>query len=126
MPANGQFSRIAKQKYGYRPDDRRSGLMQLFDTMIPVVTEKIRFVSDQHPYYKSILRDYYPNALYKQIKGSKRYVAGQDELQKRGKDLLFYINYTLAMCRTNIKSPDAKILVYHQRFGAISISFSDL
>tara|TARA_B100000941_G_scaffold271849_1_gene230896 strand:+ start:29 stop:916 length:888 start_codon:yes stop_codon:yes gene_type:complete len=122
MPATGYLSRIAKQKYGYRPDDRVTGLMQLFEIMKPVVTQKTRFLSDQHPYYKSILRAYYPNAPYKQIKGSKSCVAGQGELKKRGKDPLFYINHTLAMCRANINrlirktwctTKDPAQLVYH-------------
>ena len=57
-----------------------------------------------------------------QIKGSKCCVAGQGELKKRGKDPLFYINHTLAMCRANINrlirktwctTKDPAQLVYH-------------
>ena len=122
MPATGHLSRIAIKKYGYRPDNRRAGLRQLFATIKPVVTEKTRFLSDQHPYYKSILRTYYPNAPYNQMKGAKSCVAGQGELKKRGKDPLFYINHTLAMCRANINrlirktwctTKDPAQLVYH-------------
>ena len=122
MPATGHLSHIAKKKYGYRPDDRISGLIQLFKTIKPVVTQKTSFLSDKHPYYKPVLRYFYPDATYKQVKGSKSCVAGQGELKKRGKDPLFYINHTLAMLRANVNrlirktwctTKDPAQLIYH-------------
>ena len=122
MPATGHLSQIAKKKYGYRADDRITGLIALFESIKPVVTAKTTFLSDKHPYYKSVLRYFYPDAPYKQIKGSKSCVAGQGELKKRGKDPLFYINHTLAMLRANINrlirktwctTKDPTQLIYH-------------
>ena len=101
-PASGQLAKIAYKKYGFRPDKRRQALMQLFEQIKPTVHTNTRFSSDKHPYYKQIVKHYYPNAIYRQVKGSKACVAGQGELKKAGKDPLFCINHTFAMLRANI------------------------
>ena len=76
--------------------------MQLFEQINPTVHINTRFSSDKHPYYKHIVRRYYPNATYRQVKGSKACVAGQGEIKKASKDPLFCINHTFAMLRDNI------------------------
>ena len=53
--------------------------MQLFEQINPTVHINTRFSSDKHPYYKHIVRRYYPNATYRQVKGSKACVAGQGD-----------------------------------------------
>ena len=101
-PASGHLAKIAYKKYGYRPDTRRQALMKLFERIKPSVHSKTYFSSDKHPYYKQIVRHYYPNAPYRQVKGATACVAGQGELKKAGKDPLFCINHTFAMLRANI------------------------
>ena len=101
-PASGHLAKIAYKKYGYRPDTRRQALMKLFERIKPSVHSKTCFSSDKHPYYKQIVRHYYPNAPYRQMKGATACVAGQGELKKAGKDPLFCINHTFAMLRANI------------------------
>ena len=122
MPATGHLSKIAYKKYGYRPDCRRDGLRSLFTQIKPSVGKKTTFHSDQHPYYKPLLKHYYPSSPYVQSKGSKASIAGQGELKKHYKDPLYAINHTLAMLRANINrlirrtwctTKDPTRLVYH-------------
>ena len=49
-------------------------------------------------YVMSILRDYYPNALYKQMKGSKGCVAGQGELKNAVKTVILHQPYACDVC----------------------------
>ena len=122
MPATGHLAKIAYKKYGPRVDTRRQGLSALFEQIKPRIGPKTTFRSDQHPYYKSLLKRYFPQASYTQIKGSKACIAGQGELKKTHKDPLFAINHTLAMLRANINrlirktwctTKDPTRLIYH-------------
>ena len=122
MPATGHLAKIAYRKYGFRPDNRQEGLKRLFQQIKPLVSSKTTFHSDQHPYYKPIIEQYFPNADYTQSKGAKGCVSGQGELKKQGRDPLFCINHTLAMLRANVNrlirktwctTKDPTRLIYH-------------
>ncbi len=102
MPATGHLAKISRKKYGIRPDDRQEKLRNLFDTIKKTLSKKPLIRSDQHPYYKPIIKDFFPTALYKQTKGEKSAITGQGELKKQFNDPLFCINHTLAMLRANI------------------------
>lgn len=102
MPATGYLAAISRKKYGYRPDQRRKGLQRLFEEIRDVISEKARFLSDEHPYYGDLIRKHFKKARHRQVKGAKSAVTGQGELKKKVKDPLFYINHTLAMLRANI------------------------
>jgi hypothetical protein len=51
---------------------------------------------------KEVVREFFPDADYKQYKGEKAMIAGLGELKKNGRDPLFAINHTCAMLRANI------------------------
>ena len=102
MPATGHLAVISRKKYGKRPDHRREGLRQLFRQILSSVSPNLHISSDEHPYYKPIVDDLFPNAVYTQSKGEKAAITGQGELKKKHRDPLFSINHTLAMLRANI------------------------
>ena len=102
MPATGHLAAISRKKYGYRPDHRQKGLRRLFKQIASHVNHQTLLVSDEHPYYKPIIKRLFPNTPYSQFKSDKATVSGQGELKKQARDPLFYINHTLAMLRANI------------------------
>ena len=122
MPATGHLAKISYKKYGYRPDNRMQGLMNLFEQIKPLVSSKTTFKSDEHPYYKPLVNHCFPSSPYIQTKGCKATISGQGELKKQFRDPLFHINHTLAMLRANINrlirrtwctTKDPARLVYH-------------
>ena len=102
MPATGHLSKISRQKYDYRPDHRREGVLKLLRKMKPMMHAHVQILSDFCPFYASAVKEVFPQASHHQVLGEKACVAGQGELKKVGKDPLFYINHTLAMLRANI------------------------
>ncbi|RAP32878.1 transposase [Candidatus Marinamargulisbacteria bacterium SCGC AG-439-L15] len=102
MPATGHLASISRKKYGRRPDCRRAGLLQLFQTLQGFLGDKITIRSDECCYYNSVVKTCFPKAIYHQFKGQKSTVSGQGELKKIYRDPLFSINHTFAMLRANI------------------------
>ena len=102
MPATGYLAAVSRKKYGHRPDFRCSGLSALFTSLANKVSKNVQIHSDQHPFYKPIVKAIFPYANYHQSKDVKAAVTGQGELKKKQNDPLFCINHTLAMLRANI------------------------
>ena len=102
MPATGHLAKISRKKYGKRPDDRLKGMRQLFDYLSRQLSSDISISSDECPFYKSVVKKYFPTANYNQYFGKKECVAGQGELKKTSFDPIFSINHTFAMMRANI------------------------
>ena len=102
MPASGHLAELARKKYGFREDNRKKGLKRLFKSISKTLKSSPRIQSDEHPYYKPLIKRHFPHARYSQSKGDKAAVTGQGELKKNKRDPLFYINHTLAMLRANI------------------------
>jgi len=102
MPATGHLASISRKKYGYRKDFRIHEMCNLFNQLKESLSPTISIRSDECPYYKPIVKAYFPKADYTQFKGKKGAVAGQGELKKGWRDPLFSINHTFAMLRANI------------------------
>ncbi len=102
IPADGHLARLARKKYGYRPNDRDKGLDLLFKVLKPVVSPKAKIMSDEWSTYPRHVRKYFPEADYEQVKGERGSVAGQGELKKVKFDPLFSLNHTCAMFRANV------------------------
>jgi len=102
MPATGHLAKLSRKKYGYRPDKRRMGLKKLFESVQNVTAKNVKITSDKHPYYRPLIQQKLPGVYHEQYEGKKATIAGQGELKKAGRDQLFAINHTLAMCRANI------------------------
>lgn len=102
VPASGHLAALARKKYGWREDNRKEGLKRLFKSISNTLIHAPKIQSDEHPYYKPLVKRFFPDANYSQTKGEKAAVTGQGELKKKKRDPLFYINHTLAMLRANI------------------------
>ena len=102
MPAKGLLAKIAKEKYGYRPDERVQGIKRLLGKIQGNVHERAEIKSDQNPLYPSLIKRFYPKSTHKAIKGVRGSSTGQGELKKIGFDPLFSLNHTCAMMRANI------------------------
>jgi len=102
MPATGHLAKIARKKYGFRPDQRQAGLKALFSNIKSSLATTLSIDSDQHPYYLPLVKQFFKQASYRQSKGEKAAISGQGELKKKVRDPLFTINHTLAMLRANI------------------------
>ncbi|AUN99479.1 hypothetical protein C0V70_15460 [Bacteriovorax stolpii] len=102
IPAFGHLASLSRQKYGKRKSYHKESMMKLFEKITPVVSPYAEIKSDEHRIYKEVVREFFPNADYKQYKGEKAMIAGLGELKKNGRDPLFAINHTCAMLRANI------------------------
>ena len=102
MPATGHLAKIARKKYGYRPDHRKKNMEKLFKRLQKLLKSDCVIHSDEHPFYEKRVRKYFPKARYNQFKGAKSCIAGQGELKKLRFDPLFSINHTFGMLRANI------------------------
>ena len=102
MPATGHLAKKSRKKYGVRPDERIKKLRSLFKELRQKVSPTIQLASDECPFYKGVVSDYFPRATYTQFKGKKGCVTGQGELKKTGFDWLFSVNHTFAMMRSDV------------------------
>ena len=102
MPATGHLAKIAKKKYGKRPDERLRGMRDLFNGLCQQLNSNIAISSDECPFYNGVVKKYFPRANYTQYQGKKGCVSGQGELKKTAFDPIFTINHTFAMMRANI------------------------
>lgn len=102
MPAKGHLAKVARIKYGPRPDERPEGWDQFFASLRPIVSPHAKWLSDQNPHYPRHLLQHHPDALHACVKGQRGCIAGQGELKKVGFDPLFSLNHTCAMLRANL------------------------
>ena len=97
MPATGHLSHIAKKKYGYRPDDRISGLIQLFKTIKPVVTQKQAFYQINTLITNLFYVIFIPMQLTSKLKAQKG--ALQDKVSlKSVVEILYFISIIPWLC----------------------------
>ena len=107
MPAKGPLATIARKKYGKRVNERVKGLRALMESIVPRLANQVTLLSDMCPFYARAV----DHALgknrglaisYRQVKGRKGCVSGQEELKKTGRDPLFSLNHTCAMFRAHV------------------------
>jgi len=102
MPAKGLLSKKSLDKYGKRPDHRRSGWKRLLKQLSPFIHQEAKLSSDQNPLYPSVIKRFLPKAPHTRHKSRKGCVVGQGELKRGGFDPLFSLNHTAAMYRANV------------------------
>ncbi len=102
MPAKGPLARIAKKKYGLRPDFRAKAISELFRETKSFIAPVPQIVSDQNPRYPRLIKKQWSDARHITVKGRRSCIVGQGELKKVGFDPLFSLNHTAAMLRANI------------------------
>ena len=102
IPAFGHLADIARKKYGPRKDNHAQKLRELFSEVAPLISREVVIKSDEHKFYPSAIREFFPRSKHLQFKSERGCIAGQGELKKVGFDPLFVINHTCAMLRANI------------------------
>jgi hypothetical protein len=102
MPATGHLAKIARKKYGYRPDHRRKTLDLLLSSLKPRISAQALISTDEKTLYRPLVRRHFPEAVHKTYKGRRGCVVGQGELKRGGFDPIFSLNQTAAMLRANI------------------------
>jgi hypothetical protein len=102
MPAKGPLAEKAREKYGFRPDLRSSGLDAVLKRVKTYVDPSCIITSDQNPNYPRIIRKNFGNSTHLAVKGRRGCIVGQGELKKIGFDPLFSLNHTCAMFRANV------------------------
>ena len=102
IPAKGRLAKISRKKYGYRPNEAAFVIPDLFgklSKLLPCV-EKVK--SDDKPYYRPLVRTYFPKARHETVEGGQSCIAGQGELKQKGFDPIFELNHTAAMFRDHV------------------------
>lgn len=102
MPATGLLAAIARKRYGPRDDDRAATIREVLTRLKDVVTPNVNVLTDRCTLYPSAVRECWPEALHKTVKGRRGCVVGQGELKRGGFDPLFALNHTAAMVRANM------------------------
>jgi hypothetical protein len=102
IPAKGHLAKIARKKYGQRPNNGGKARHRLFKRAKSWIDPKAEFCSDESPMYPKVLKLHFPKSHHIGFKGIRGCVTGQGELKKTAYDPLFSINHTFAMLRANI------------------------
>jgi len=102
MPAKGVLAKIARKKYGPRPDERPEARKRLFERIKPHVHPTAVIKSDQNPHYPDDVKRVFSQATHKTYKGRRGCVVGQGELKRGGFDPLFSLNHTCAKTRADM------------------------
>ena len=102
MPAKGRLSRVSRQKYGPRKDERSQGWNKLLKNLKRHVTKDVCITSDENPHYPRHIKKHYPKCTHTQVPGGRGAITGQGELRKKAYDPMFALNHTCAMLRANL------------------------
>lgn len=102
IPAKGLLAKIARKKYGFRPNDAPKNRHALFKKATEYLPQYSVFSSDCHKHYPYLISKYFPKGRHIGHPGKRGCVTGQGELKKVGFDPLFNINHTFAMFRANV------------------------
>jgi hypothetical protein len=102
MPASGLLAKRAREKYGYRPDERKYARHKLFKSIQNLVDPFAEIKSDANPHYPALVKELFPHAIHKQYMGKRGSLGGQGELKKVKFDPLYSLNHTCAKMRADI------------------------
>ena len=102
IPANGLLADKSRRKYGKRKSEHFKELNELFKEIKGCVDPLALIRSDEHMFYRPVVKRYFPLAAHEQTKGGRGCIAGQGELKKLNYDPLFMLNHTFAMMRDGI------------------------
>ena len=102
IPSFGHLAALSRKKYGKRISSHKEKLHELFEKISLTIDKSALIESDEHHYYGGVIKQFFPEADFRQYKGGRGCVSGQGELKKLHFDPLFKINHTCAMLRANI------------------------
>lgn len=102
IPAFGHLAEKSVKKYGRRKGRHKEGLRALFKNIQDVVAKNALIESDEHKFYPSFVKEFFPASTHHRYRGGRGCVAGQGELKRLNYDPLFTLNHNFAMLRANI------------------------
>ena len=108
IKAKGHLSLISQKKYGFREDERKKVISQIFEVLSKNYHRVPKTITtDSHPLYAKLIRKYFPLTQHIQI-NSAELVKKKKELmylaeRKRVFDPLFIVNQRCAMLRSDIR-----------------------
>jgi hypothetical protein len=102
MKAKGLLAKKAKEKYGFRKDERKKNLNLMLGKLKELSPRPSLIKSDMCPHYPAPVQKIFPESYHQVFKGRRGCVVGQGELKAGGFDPLFSLNHTAAMLRANV------------------------
>lgn len=102
MPAKGPLAKIARRRYGHRPDERAHTAQRILRKVRPALCPRPEVLSDQKPQYPLWLKRALGSLNHRTTPGRRGCVVGQGELKRGGFDPLFSLNHTAAQIRANV------------------------
>jgi transposase-like protein len=102
IPAFGHLAAISRKRYGPREDQSRRERQALFEELKSILPPDVRFKTDGHEHYATLIKQHFPDAIHSVYKSSRGAVVGQGELKKIAFDPLFSVNHTFATVRAKV------------------------
>ncbi len=102
IPAFGHLAAIARRRYGKRADNSRTERRALFTELHELLPADVRFKTDGHEHYGTLIKRYFPRAEHHVFKSTRGAIVGQGELKKKSFDELFSVNHTFATLRAKV------------------------
>ncbi|MBM4253583.1 MAG: hypothetical protein FJ146_16570 [Deltaproteobacteria bacterium] len=121
MPASGNLSTKARNRYGRRRDGRIKAMRQVITEVARLCPNVAIVKSDKCSRYPKIVSDLLPKSVVHEVyKGRRGCVTGQGELKRGGWDPLFTLNHTCAMFRDRVKRLARKTWCTTKRLDRLS------
>jgi len=102
VPTSGKNAEIAREKYGFRPDESIKNRDELLEQLIEAISPTALISTDEHKAYKGPIAKHFPKATHETHSAKRACIAGQGEMKEGGFDPLFCINHHLATLRAFI------------------------
>ena len=108
MPYKGSLSAIARQKYGYRKDERaaaRKEVLAILKKLAPTT-----LYTDAHPGYPKLIKQYLPGVNHTAVKADHCHPVKRIQDRRRNKkDPLFALNHCAAKIRHDLSRMARKV-----------------
>ena len=108
MPAKGRLAEFSRKKYGSRRNQRSEKLHEAFqEVKSHLVTLPNEIRSDAHPAYKKLVKQYFPDTIYRQFSVREKKMKYQERMHennhKKKYDPIFRVNHISARLRDRVK-----------------------
>ena len=108
IPAFGHIAKIARKKYGKRPDKSFKLRYELFKALTQMLPPDVTFKTDGHTHYATLIKRFFPCSEHKVFISDRSAIVGQGELKKTRFDNLFSINHSFATARAKVNRLNRK------------------
>jgi len=106
MPYRGRLAELARRKYGYRPDKRREGASEVFQSIAKAAVPNSKILTDSKPAYRNWIRYSLPNLTHQPVEPKP-----QPNPARRANldDPLFQLNHMAAKIRHDLSRMARKV-----------------